>query len=308
MIRLKQINHISSIALENVNLKVRIDSLLFDILVDSTLLTSQVIKMQSIHNHSVFELHSIISGKGALIIGDQEQSVNCGDIYLIGPNVFHSLTPAKNEVITHFTLRFTFRIDERHDAWFPADEADQIKAALSDVTFYRFFNPGQPHEIDRLMAGIQREIKSPSVGVYTNVQALFTQLIVQLVREIRLQTDTQPSSTHSFPHKVKDELRSRIIDQFFRDFREPLTIAMLADKLHLSVRQVNRLLRQDYHTTFKQKLLDNRVEKAKYLLRSSDMSVQRIAEEVGYATADNFTRIFHKKTGLTPSEFRKMKS
>lgn len=297
--------HSLTASLEKVNLKVRIHSLLFDILVDSTLLASQVIKMQSIHTHSVFELHSILSGKGILIVGDQEQSVNGGDVFLIGPNIFHSLSPVKNEVVTHFTLRFSFRVDERHDSWLPTAETDQIKATLSNVTFYRFFNPDQPHEIGRLMEGIQNEIKSPSISAYTNIQGLFTQLIAQLVRSIHLQTEAEISAIQKLPYKVKDELRSRIIDQFFRDFSKPLTIAMLADKLHLSVRQVNRLLRQEYHTTFKQKLLDNRVEKAKYLLRSSDMSVQRIAEEVGYTTADNFTRIFNKKTGLTPSEFRK---
>ncbi|MDF2647145.1 MAG: hypothetical protein K0Q73_2950 [Paenibacillus sp.] len=87
----------------------------------------------------------------------------------------------------------------------------------------------------------------------------------ELVRLIR--PENEIVEAFAFPNKINDELRTRIIDGFFNNYRENLKIEMLAVQLNLSAKQVNRTLQQYYNTTFKQKLLDTRVEVAKELLR-----------------------------------------
>jgi len=49
-----------------------------------------------------------------------------------------------------------------------------------------------------------------------------------------------------------------------------------------------------------------RINKAKDLLLSVDKSFGEIAHDLGFESSDYFYRLFKKKTGLTPSEFRKM--
>jgi transcriptional regulator GlxA family with amidase domain len=87
----------------------------------------------------------------------------------------------------------------------------------------------------------------------------------ELVRLIR--PENEIVEAFAFPNKINDELRTRIIDGFFNNYRENLKIEMLAVQLNLSAKQVNRTLQQYYNTSFKQKLLDTRVEVAKELLR-----------------------------------------
>jgi transcriptional regulator GlxA family with amidase domain len=48
-----------------------------------------------------------------------------------------------------------------------------------------------------------------------------------------------------------------------------------------------------------------RLEEAKQLLETTDRSVERIATEVGYADDSFFRRLFRRKVGLTPSDYRK---
>jgi two-component system response regulator YesN len=48
-----------------------------------------------------------------------------------------------------------------------------------------------------------------------------------------------------------------------------------------------------------------RVEKAKQLLDSTDMTVNTIADEVGLANTNYFIRLFRKVTGMTPGEYRR---
>ena len=57
---------------------------------------------------------------------------------------------------------------------------------------------------------------------------------------------------------------------------------------------------------FLEYLSEVRVNKAKELLRTTDLGVAEISEKVGYADARHFTSIFKKLTGIKPTEFRKL--
>ena len=46
-----------------------------------------------------------------------------------------------------------------------------------------------------------------------------------------------------------------------------------------------------------------RLDRAKVLLRESDMNVAEIANEVGYRDANYFSKVFRKHTGWSPTEF-----
>jgi YesN/AraC family two-component response regulator len=51
-------------------------------------------------------------------------------------------------------------------------------------------------------------------------------------------------------------------------------------------------------------LMEIRICKSKELLAETNGKIRDIAEAVGYANVNSFTRIFKKMTGLTPSEYR----
>ena len=53
-------------------------------------------------------------------------------------------------------------------------------------------------------------------------------------------------------------------------------------------------------------LVNTRIENAKLLLLNTDFKVSEVAEEVGYSDIKYFTKVFKKKTGLNPTEFRKL--
>lgn len=291
------------VPLEYVNLKVPIGALLFDLLIDKTLLPAPVAKTQMIHNHAAFELHRILSGSGTLFINDEELPVEAGHVYLIGPTVYHSIKPHAGAHFTHSSIRFTYEVLAKPDPWFPVAETEAVKKAFSAVEHHRLTNENGEAIVARLLEEIQAEVRVPHLGAYVSIQGLFAQLIVQLIRSLLAESSYE--SQHELPSKLKDEMRSRIIDNFFSNhFRTSPTLEALASELNLSVKQVNRLLLERYRTTFKQKLLDTRVEEAKSLLRASDMSIQRIAEEIGYTSSDNLCRVFIKKVGMTPTEFR----
>jgi len=70
-------------------------------------------------------------------------------------------------------------------------------------------------------------------------------LIVHLVRLLPM--DRQPEYPALFPERVLDEMRCRVIDQYFRHYNENLTIDELAERLSLSPKQTGRVLKQHYN-------------------------------------------------------------
>ncbi|MEF3313752.1 AraC family transcriptional regulator [Paenibacillus sp. GYB004] len=287
---------------DRLNIKVRIGSLLFDVLLNDNIVPRALGYVQEKHNHAAFELQFVWSGSGTLIFDETEQILGSGSIHLIGPNIFHGVKPDANDPVVRSTLRFTFREDKESDSWFPLTESEQLEAVLSSVNYCRLPADADHGMLFRLVDEIRHEIATPSLGSYTNVQSLFAQIIVRVARAVRLDSGTPVD--YAIPSRVTDDLRSHIIDVFFMGYRQNLTLEMLAAQLSLSTKQVNRLLKKYFQTSFKQKLLDTRVEVAKDLLRTSALPVERIAGEVGYPSTHRFYYLFQKKLGMTPTEYR----
>ncbi|MCH8497039.1 MAG: AraC family transcriptional regulator [Marinobacter sp.] len=77
----------------------------------------------------------------------------------------------------------------------------------------------------------------------------------------------------------------------------------LAQSLHLTTRTLRRRL-QEQGSGYKQLLEEARQRDSCHLLSDSDMSIQRIADLLGYTDPANFTRAFKGWTGMTPSQWR----
>lgn len=286
---------------QHLNIKVQIGTLLFDMLLDNTFTPQLLDQRTEKHNHSALEMQAFLAGTGTLAVGEKEYPIEPGSVHLIGPHLFHSIQPNGADPLTRLSVRFTFQEQPSQASWYPHTEAEHIKAALSAVRYVPIPSHDRPDMV-RLLTAIRSELVSPSIGTYTNVHSMFAQLMVLIVRSI--QRKEAADIPYALPSKAKDELRMRIIDDFFSRYKEPLSIEMLAAHLHLSVKQVNRLLQNYFHTSFKQKLIETRVEIAKDLLRTSDWPVQRIAENVGYATLQHFSDVFMRRTGVMPTQYR----
>ena len=77
----------------------------------------------------------------------------------------------------------------------------------------------------------------------------------------------------------------------------------VAGRLHVSTRTLKRRLLEE-GTSFMTLLNEKRTRDARDLLTRTSLSVQEIAERLGYQNPANFSRAFTKRAGQTPSEYR----
>jgi len=81
----------------------------------------------------------------------------------------------------------------------------------------------------------------------------------------------------------------------------------LANEVFLNPDHLSRIFKKETGYSLSEFVLNERIEHAKHLLASSDISVSEIALSIGYTNFSHFTKIFKKYTGLGPSDYRQNK-
>ena len=98
-------------------------------------------------------------------------------------------------------------------------------------------------------------------------------------------------------------LRAR--DAMDRRYAEPLDVATLARIAYVSEAHFIRSFRATFGETPNRYLQRRRVERAMFLLRSSDRSVTDICMDVGFTSLGTFSRVFRDVVGEPPSVHRR---
>jgi transcriptional regulator GlxA family with amidase domain len=86
--------------------------------------------------------------------------------------------------------------------------------------------------------------------------------------------------------------------------RQPLTLDDIAAHASMSIRTLNRRFREHVGTSPLQWLLVLRVERAKQLLETTDLPVERIADEVGFGSAVTLRHHFTRRVRVPPHRYR----
>lgn len=86
---------------------------------------------------------------------------------------------------------------------------------------------------------------------------------------------------------------------------EEISLKELAKKFYLTENYLSAYIRQQSGRTYTELVASKRIRLAQKLLRQTSLSIQEIAERVGYSEYSHFSKLFKKKVGCTLSEYRK---
>ncbi len=290
--------------LDSLNLKTKIGGLIFDIILDKRFFVPDMDNVVHKHKHSLYEFHYIVEGEGTVYINNIEYKVYPGCYFIVNSGVYHKQLQDDNKPIHKHCFKFEYKYQPHlSDTFFPEEESKKIIDILNQLNYFistcNVCNNSE--KVISLIRDIQEELSSQKVGFYARIQCLFTQLFIFVIRDIALDKET----TYSIPQKLPYEKRSALIENFFdTHFNDNVTSDDLCKLLNLSNSQLNRILKEKYNSTFRQKLLEMRIEAAKRYLESTDFSISIIAEKVGYSSSAHFCNIFKDKCGITPGKYR----
>jgi AraC-like DNA-binding protein len=95
----------------------------------------------------------------------------------------------------------------------------------------------------------------------------------------------------------------RAKDVIDREYARPLDVAALAREAHASTAHFSRSFKQAFGETPHQYLRRRRIERAKELLRESELSVTEVSLEVGFQSLGSFSTTFRELVDESPGEY-----
>lgn len=106
--------------------------------------------------------------------------------------------------------------------------------------------------------------------------------------------------------------RQRLVDQIkayiHSHYNTPLSIADICEKMHISQSYLSNIFKAQTGQTCMEYVKQTRIQKSRELLKTTNLRVYEIAEEVGYSDYKYFVSQFKKLVGVSPSEYRDSKS
>jgi transcriptional regulator GlxA family with amidase domain len=101
-----------------------------------------------------------------------------------------------------------------------------------------------------------------------------------------------------------NELVARLVKRIQSALPHPPGVQALADELAMSQRTLSRHVREATGKSTMALVQSVRLNRARMLIESSRMSIDRVAEQVGYADATALRRLMRKVAGVNPSRYR----
>jgi two-component system, response regulator YesN len=97
-----------------------------------------------------------------------------------------------------------------------------------------------------------------------------------------------------------------LMERYIRsNYHNKLTLQILSEELFVTPEYCSKLLKSKLNKSFNEYISELRIEKARKLLRETNLSVENISDEIGYSNPKYFFKIFKKLTLHSPMEYRK---
>lgn len=245
------------------------------------------------HSNVNYELHIVLHGTCTVEVAEDTFSLSAGDTLIVAPGVYHGAL-ADDGPFERFTMTFA-----------------APKSSLTP-TLQRVINPyarmTAPPEIRSLCGAILREYGNEELYQDTLLRFQLGQLLVFLLRQFAvLETQIRQNERGEFGHLSEDmvDMVTTIEAFFTKNMASYGAMQELADKLHISKRQLCRLIPKLYGMTFREKLLDTRMDYAAWLLRTTQQSTSEICKQVGYTSEPTFYTNFKQHHGTSPAQYRR---
>ncbi|MEN2774792.1 response regulator [Acetivibrio clariflavus] len=105
--------------------------------------------------------------------------------------------------------------------------------------------------------------------------------------------------------KIYSEKIKKTIDYISKNYGRPIDLDNIAEELGITKVYFCYLFKKEMGTNFISYLNNYRIDKAKKLLKCTDLRIGEIANSVGFESSQYFSLLFKKITGETPGDFRK---
>ena len=250
------------------------------------------------HSHDYSELILIRGGEGIHETESGDYPVRAGDVYVIHKGESHGFRNCRNlnmvnigfpeEVLQQKQL---FPLTGFHALFF----LEPLYRKQHHFTSRLHLAPHEMEKIRESLDQMGRETEKKRPGFQLLFTSLFQIMVIRLCRYYEKRE----------PEKSADLMKvSRSLAVLEQNYRENISICDLAQQSGYSLNHFSRLCEKVYGLPPLQYIIQLRLARAVELLENSNLTIGEVAGECGYDDSNYFCRIFRKKMGCSPREYR----
>lgn len=239
----------------------------------------------AMHRHNFYTMELILEGKCSQYINGYLYECGPGSLCMLSPFDYHQFQFGKEDV-SACCLSFTEDV--------LTEEVLERLNAMDGPCFMQL-SEEELAEFNRELQILEKELARKQPLYRSAMDGAVNRLVIFLLRREkpeRLSVDNRKSDIrYSIPY-------------IRRHFREPLTLAEIAETFNVTQNHFCKYFKKITGITFKEYLLQLRLEYAmKQILLTQD-SITDICFESGFNSPSYFTKVFRARFGKTPSECR----
>ena len=252
-----------------------------------------------IHNHSVYELNFVENAKGVRrIVGDSQEVIGDYDLCLItSPDLEHvwEQNECHSDDIREITVQFDFSMSD--ETLFGRNPYASITRMMQEAKKGLSF----PLQAIMKVYGMLDTLSSVKDGFYAVQQ--FLTILYELSRCENART--LASSSYAKVTVEDDSRRILKVKNFIsKNYMDELRLPELASLAGMSSSAFSRFFKLHTGRNISEYIIDLRLGYAARMLVDTAKSISKIGFDCGFNNLSNFNRIFKKKKGCSPSEFR----
>jgi AraC-like DNA-binding protein len=254
-----------------------------------------------LHTHEEFELEFIENAKGALrIVGDSIERIDQYELCLIGnENLEHRWADGGNTLkdVHEITIQF-------HKDLF-------LESLLNKKQFYSLAMMFENAKKGIVFSQpIIQKVRNRIVGLTSNKNE-FGSIIefINILHELSLDPDSYTLITNASEKNSElneNKLIHKIITYLESNLNQEIRLSEVANLVTMTEISFSRFIKKTTGKSFIVYLNDLRLSVACRLLVDSKKTVSEIIFECGFNNASHFNRLFKKRKGMTPKEFREV--
>lgn len=206
------------------------------------------------------------SEKEEEILQSLRRDIECRDVYSVRQNMEILLEKCRNNCFqSYIYTRF-------------------ICANLLKVLFQGL--PGEEYRLAPMVEELYR------CGRFTDVEKILYQVLEALEEKL-------------LPQQNSPKYVIAVVEQYIREhFKEVLSLDILADRVYLTPHYLSSIFSQEKGIGINKYIKNIRMEKARELLKNTNMKVNDICRDVGYSNLSYFCKTFRNEYGVTPEKYR----
>lgn len=260
------------------------------------------------HSHDFLEIVFVAKGSGTTSIDGQRYPISRGDVYIINLGSEHSYTAVQGfeyyDILVSpdfFSLK-ELREFDRLDGFYELFFLESMFRKEEGFRSHLHLSARETLEIELVVQRLNKELQERRNGYEILCKGLFLSLLAELCRHYTCQIRVEKRETIMSGRK---QAIARVIEYIEEHYADSFDIKRLASLAYLSSSHFRSVFREHVGLSPLDFLNRHRLDKARELLKTTDLNVSEIAYKVGFHDPGYFARMFRRIEKKSPLVFRK---